>query len=701
MANDKLRTIPVDIEMKNHLYVFVECNQFDILDLQMHIWDNGNKADLSGCRFRLIALKRDNNTVIQNSGISVDDNVVKLTTHEQFTTVSGRIRMQLNVIDKATDYVKSSFYIVVFINPSPLEIEGKASSSVVTILDQLNIALDRVENIGDVLDQALKAMKDLQNTIDDSVVKKQDLEQTIENAETKRQEVIKTVDDKSTEVNTIIENAEAKRVELQNTIDDSVNKNETLSGTIQTGNNLNTNLKAENVQAENNIDALKKLGDATELAKQVETNRTNIADLQEDVSKMISTGVAKLVSYAYDVELTEDNQTKVEIPYDRFDSVTDTLQVFLNGVAVPSSFYTVTDPVQDAEGNITKGYVTLKTERPKSSIVRFVILKNVPNGEEGGVSGSVIAENSLPSNRVIGFDQLSNPNLLLNGDFVINQRKQQSYVNNAVYSFDRWLLSNAGTDEISHGSISKRMKGVSLTGAKDKQLYITQILDPIDVSSLYDKTLTLSCEIFGNNITQGNVFLQICYVNSENKVIIGKKIIDYTKLKANWERYSVSITVPRNIKQIRVQIGTFNEPGIGYNIINENGELFINNVKLEIGDHPTDFYPRLYEEELLLCKRYYETTELDDMFLGLRDSNGSFYVPYHYRVEKRANPTIKVGHSVYGDNIMYLMTKTRGEQITPTVGTTGPHHARIYFATQDDVDSCAFCGWIKVDAEIY
>lgn len=377
------------------------------------------------------------------------------------------------------------------------------------------------------------------------------------------------------------------------------------------------------------------LTEATNVSNQ---NKKDVSELKESISGIIKTGVAKLVQYSYDIELSEKTQ-KVNIPYEKYSSVTDTLKVYVNGLAIQNDQYTITDPVEN-DGIVTNGYIVLKVERPAGTIVRMEVWKNVPSGEEGEVSGNVIAQNSLPLDRIKNINSLANNNLLLNGNFQINQRDQQTYTENAKYTVDRWMLCNWGSDGTAHGSLTKRDKGISLTGAKDKQLYIAQTLDPIGVSSLYGKTLTLSCEIFGNNITQGNVFLQICYVDSEDQISTSKKIIDYTELKNNWERYSVSIDIPQNIKKVMVQIGTFNEPGIGYNIINENGELFINNVKLEIGSIPTDFYPRLYEEELLLCQRYYFQNRYFVGFVETNDSNNFMTNSYKYPIRMRTTPSI-------------------------------------------------------------
>ena len=449
----------------------------------------------------------------------------------------------------------------------------------------------------------------------------------------------------------------------------------------------------------NNKDITDIKAELTEATNVSNKNKQDVSELKESVAGIIKTGVAKLVQYSYDIELSE-NTKKVNIPYKKYSSVTDTLKVYVNGLAIQNDQYTITDPVEN-DGIVTNGYIVLKAERPAGTIVRIEVWKNVPSGEEGEVSGNIIAKNSLPLDRIKNIDKLANDNLLLNGDFVINQRKQQTYTENWKYTVDRWLLSNLGSDGTAHGSLTKRDNGISLTGAKSLQLYIQQTLDPIGVSSLYDKTLTLSCEMFGNNITQGNVYIHICYVDSNDQIIVNKKIIDNYELGNNWNKYHISATIPKDVKKVFVQIGTFNDHSSGYELINEDGALFINNVKLEIGDRPTDFYPRLYEEELFLCQRYYEVTDLDDMFVGVKELNGHFLVPYHFKVQKRVIPTITIGNDSYGDNKMYFLTKNRGEEQAPIIQKVDKNHIRIELNIEDNSDSCAFCGWIKVEAEIY
>ena len=152
----------------------------------------------------------------------------------------------------------------------------------------------------------------------------------------------------------------------------------------------------------------------TELTKTTNVsnkNKQDILDLKESIEGIGSgggTGVSKLVQHSYDITLSA-NTKKVNIPYERYSSATDTLKVYVNGLAIQNDQYEITNPVEH-DGTVTKGYIMLKTERPSGTIVRIEVWKNVLSGEEGSVSGNIIARNSLPLDRIIGLNDKLNDN---------------------------------------------------------------------------------------------------------------------------------------------------------------------------------------------------------------------------------------------------------------------------------------------------
>ena len=149
----------------------------------------------------------------------------------------------------------------------------------------------------------------------------------------------------------------------------------------------------------------------TELTKAINIsnkNKQDIAYLKDNIGGIGSgggTGVSKLVQHSYDIELSGSTK-KVNIPYERYSSVTDTLKVYVNGLAIQNNQYQITDPVEH-DGIVTNGYIMLNIERPAGTIVRIEVWKNVPSGEEGAVSGNIIARNTLPLDRIIGLNDVT------------------------------------------------------------------------------------------------------------------------------------------------------------------------------------------------------------------------------------------------------------------------------------------------------
>lgn len=144
------------------------------------------------------------------------------------------------------------------------------------------------------------------------------------------------------------------------------------------------------------------IGDGTE---NIELAKKDYVDSQ--ILAVSTNGVSKLASYDYDLYATIDNQTVFEIPYELFETNTDTLMVFFDGMKRPKSDYVVTDPV-NVGGVITKGYITLTIGRPIDSYVGLQIFKNILNDANGVFSGSLISDDSVSQSKIIGLEDTLN-----------------------------------------------------------------------------------------------------------------------------------------------------------------------------------------------------------------------------------------------------------------------------------------------------
>lgn len=112
---------------------------------------------------------------------------------------------------------------------------------------------------------------------------------------------------------------------------------------------------------------------------------TNEAYVDQQILLVTETGIPKLMVYPLPVTATEDNQTVFPIGLDTFDPGTDTVLV--------QSGRTMLFPQLDY--TISEGNVVLTEGVPVDRVIGIYVMKNVPLGEDGSVSGKVIANDTV------------------------------------------------------------------------------------------------------------------------------------------------------------------------------------------------------------------------------------------------------------------------------------------------------------------
>lgn len=224
-------------------------------------------------------------------------------------------------------------------------------------------------------------------------------------------------------------------------------------------------------------------------------------------------------------------------------------------------------------------------------------------------------------------EQLSNPNLLINGDFQVWQRgKSFSNLSYGQYTADRWNIAVPNSD-MTNITVNKEGGGIKISNPNGQNTFLRYFIEESDSSFLFGKTLTLSVKL----------------KNDPNIKCITWKFIDNTKDNNKTERFDIidiNIGYAIDKKSLVVQLITIN----GYHDITYEW------AKLEIGDKATPFYSRSYGEELQLCQRYYEKSYEDTLMIGGR---ASYYeVENTFKVEKRISPTCIIGHLGDGENYL-------------------------------------------------
>lgn len=213
--------------------------------------------------------------------------------------------------------------------------------------------------------------------------------------------------------------------------------------------------------------------------------------------------------------------------------------------------------------------------------------------------------------------QLSNPNLLINGDFKVNQRgfSSGSYnLTSITYVVDRFRISSN-----SSLTINIEDDGITIENTGSDYFVFSQCLEN-DITT--DNGLTASCKV---SYVSGDVSLCIHGSQFYNKHITDVGIT------------SISVDSSYSCNQV-------------YLYITSGAKVKVNWMKLECGTNATPFVPRSYAEELAMCMRYFEkgkSATSGSSNIGL--TGGYIGVTQRFLVPKRIIPTLTINDG-YGHN---------------------------------------------------
>lgn len=234
--------------------------------------------------------------------------------------------------------------------------------------------------------------------------------------------------------------------------------------------------------------------------------------------------------------------------------------------------------------------------------------------------------------------ELSNPNLLINGDFKVWQRgtlfEGVSQVPiGATYLVDRWKF-NWATHE-STKRVEKVSNGVKITAGAGQGYCMVQ---PIE-SGLKPGNYTISAKMYSDKVTHCQVSIRDGSAFNSSVIASSSMAIHDGFLEFNFE-----LVVDTGIVTLVL------EP-----VASENSVVVIEYVKLEVGTRATKLVPRLYAEELSMCQRYYEKSSYVKPYNGLYISFAVF-VPMQaeqciadarFNTEKRVDPRLTL-YNPYG-----------------------------------------------------
>lgn len=255
-------------------------------------------------------------------------------------------------------------------------------------------------------------------------------------------------------------------------------------------------------------------------------------------------------------------------------------------------------------------------------------------------------------------ERFSNPNLLLNSNFKVDQRGRGTYTNNTTkptYTLDRWMSIN--TEVVYNVDGTATITSLATT---DTSAWFKQILE-----HAINDTCTLSCNI---TAVTGSAYLY----NHAN----GKKIVK-----------GLNTVTLSYLKEASIEL-------------KQGASITIEWIKLEKGSKATAYVAPNYANELQRCMMYYNvvTTSLNGYFTT------QMYVGCETLLNMRTKPTVKGVGSIwvyyYGGNTKYKFSDlqsivlTKYSEITLLAAPSGASQQNMTVVFDED-------SYLELDAEVY
>lgn len=216
--------------------------------------------------------------------------------------------------------------------------------------------------------------------------------------------------------------------------------------------------------------------------------------------------------------------------------------------------------------------------------------------------------------------KLSNPNLLINGDFQVWQRGS-GFSNNTInpmYTADRWRILSDSSMEV-----RQQPYGVSIEVTKSGSWHNFEQYIELP-KYLNGKTVTVSIKLHSKGV------IKQFYAGVKKSNLSEDKTVTSVFNSTETDLFTNTFTIPT---------GNYTFLYIGIQTTEKLGSILeIEYIKLESGEIATPFIHRLYCEELALCQRYFETVRFyGSATEGMTQLSSS--IPF--KVTKRMIPTSK------------------------------------------------------------
>lgn len=290
------------------------------------------------------------------------------------------------------------------------------------------------------------------------------------------------------------------------------------------------------------------------------------------------------------------------------------------------------------------------------------------------INGTTKVKNAESADSATIAKNVSNPNLLLNGDFRINQRGKDTYTpkGSFTYCYDRWRLWNANSQ------VNTLTKTISLA----QNDIFDQAIE--DYNSLQGKQLTASCKLTSLSASSGLVLSIVWTGGGKNVAITSADQI-----------FQVTATIPTTqLATVRVYI---------QNTTSANISFSPEYIKLEVGAVATAYSPRPYAEELALCQRYYfKLLQTNAVLTGFAFSTTEARSFFNFPCEMRISPTFTLSQGASSCKIYQGSILTPSAVSVHSFNKIGVNISFISSGLTINMPlACRFLQIVEFDAEIY
>jgi hypothetical protein len=260
---------------------------------------------------------------------------------------------------------------------------------------------------------------------------------------------------------------------------------------------------------------------------------------------------------------------------------------------------------------------------------------------------------------------LSNRNRIINGNFSVWQRGTSWGVGVYAYKADRFQDQGNAAFERSTDApdgFKYSAKIHSWNGGAQ------QITTTLENDGFFYNGQTLTISIWAKATSNITIKMGDIYSTGQN-ALVGSG--SYVNITTSWQRYSVTVTLSGYNKTTSTGLVFYPYGNLsdGAVTLSTSDSLWLTGFQVEEGDTVTPFEHRSYDQEHLLCQRYFQRfgggTTSGRMGIGAWNNSTSADIAVHLTHEMRVTPTVT---AVQGGRV--LDYAVAWHDVTSLVGST-------------------------------